>query len=1007
VRHTTRSSDPGPPAHWKSFEERLRSPGFLETLEREFPGLPSEALDPIGRRRFLTLMGASLGLAGATACTRQPAEHIVPYVQQPESVVPGRPLYYASAMPLDGYARGVLVETHEGRPTKIEGNPAHPASLGATDAFAQASVLDLYDPDRSQTLTHQGEIRPYSAFAAAMRAAIAAQRPRGGAGLRILTGTVTSETLGGQLDALLAELPEARWHVWEPLHRDRSLEGALAAFGRPVETIWRFEAAEIVLTLDADPFAEGPGSVRYARELARRRRPDGERSMSRLYAVESTATLFGAQADHRLLVPPSEVTRIAFALAEHLGVIEGPGLRALGERAAWVGALASDLLAHRGASLVIAGEPQPAAVHALAHAINARLGNHPSTVVQLEPVERRPVSRVESLRELVADMSAGRVDLLLILGGNPVYDAPADLDFAAALASVEQRVHLSPLVDETSELCQWNVPESHYLEAWSDLRAFDGTVSIVQPVIEPLYASRSAHELLAALGDGPVTGHAIVRGHWARRGLDERGWREALHRGVLPATQAPRLDLPVDADRVRRRAAQAVAGEPPDGLSVVFRPDPCIHDGRFANNGWLQELPKPLTKLTWDNAALVSVRTAARLGVGVEMSYRGGERGQALADMVELRHGGRSLEAAVWVVPDQPDDCLTIHLGYGRSRAGRSGTGRGFDAYRLRTAGEPWSAPIEVHRTGRRFALANTQGHWSLEGRDIVRSGSLERYRRDPTLAPPHAHGEPPAETSFYPPHVYAGHAWGMAIDTSVCNGCSACVVACQAENNVPIIGKDQVAAGRAMHWLRIDRYHKGPPEDPAALETYFQPMLCQHCELAPCEPVCPVAATVHSAEGLNDMVYNRCVGTRYCSNNCPYKVRRFNFFLYADWDTPSLKLLRNPDVTVRSRGVMEKCTYCVQRIQAARIRAEIESRPLADGDITTACEAACPTQAIRFGDLNDPESEVARLQAAPRAYGVLAELNTRPRTRYLAAVRNPNPAIRADAPIDPAHGEG
>jgi molybdopterin-containing oxidoreductase family iron-sulfur binding subunit len=992
---------------WQSLEEQAASPGFRASLDHEFTGLPADAADPLGRRRFLTLMGASLGLAGATACTRQPAELILPYVRQPEQDVPGRPVYYASAVPFAGFARGVLVETHEGRPTKIEGNPAHPASLGATDAATQASVLDLYDPDRSQTLTYLGEIRPHGAFLAALRAAMTAQRAVGGAGLRLLTGTVTSPTLGDQIEGLLAALPAARWHVWEPLHRDNSMAGARLAFGRPIDTIRRFEAAAVVLTLDADPFDADPASLRQAREFSRGRRPEGA-AMSRLYAVESAASLAGALADHRLLVRPSEVERIALALAEEVGVLGGRGASALGARGGWVAAAARDLLSHRGRGLVLAGEPLPPLVHALVHAINARLGNVGSAVVHVEPVDRHPVSRVDSLRALVEDMQAGRVDLLLILGGNPVYDAPADLDFAAALARVGQRVHLAPLFDETSELCQWHVPESHYLEAWSDVRAFDGTVSIVQPVIRPLYASRSAHELIAALGDAAeLQDHDRVRARWRSHGLDDPAWRRALHLGLVEGTAAARVDVEVDVDRLRGLAAERRPAPAAEGLEIAFRADPCVHDGRLANNGWLQELPKPLTKLTWDNAALVNPRTARRLGVGVQFSYRGGERGQAHADTVELRHAGRAVEAAVWVVPDQPDDCVTVHLGYGRRRAGRSGSGRGFDAYRLRTALAPWSGPVEVAPTGRRAVLANTQGHWSLEGRDIVRSGTLARYREEPSLAPGHAHGDPPSDLTLYPEYAYPGHAWGMAIDLSVCNGCSACVVACQAENNIPIIGKDEVAAGRAMHWLRIDRYHVGEPEAPDALETRFQPMLCQHCELAPCEPVCPVAATVHSAEGLNDMVYNRCVGTRYCSNNCPYKVRRFNFLLYADWGTPSLKLLRNPDVTVRSRGVMEKCTYCVQRINAARIAARLESRPIADGDVTTACEAACPTQAIRFGDLNDRVSRVAQLHASPRAYGVLAELNTRPRTRYLGAVRNPNPELEGTPGAAPDPHEG
>jgi molybdopterin-containing oxidoreductase family iron-sulfur binding subunit len=556
---------------------------------------------------------------------------------------------------------------------------------------------------------------------------------------------------------------------------------------------------------------------------------------------------------------------------------------------------------------------------------------------------------------------------------------------------VPLRVHLGLHVDETAERCHWQVPEAHSLEAWSDARAFDGTLTLLQPLIAPLYPSaRSAHEVLAAMSARPErSGYDLLREHWAAQptGAEfERGWRRALHDGVVPGQPAASPVSPAVSTGDWARAAPRPATA---GLEVVFRPDPTIHDGRYANNGWLQELPKPLTKLTWDNAALMGTETARGLGISIQFDSLGHH-----TDVVEIRLEGRSVKAPAWVVPGHPEGTLTLHLGYGRWRAGRVGTGAGFNAYALRTSTAPWWASgAEVRRTGERYRLACTQDHWSMEGRPIVRAASLEEYQKQPAFA--HEMGEEPGpETTLYPRFSYDGHKWGMSIDLNSCVGCNACMTACQAENNVPVVGKDQVARGREMHWIRIDRYYAGDPARPETVETYHQPLPCMQCENAPCEVVCPVAATVHSDEGLNDMVYNRCIGTRYCSNNCPYKVRRFNFFLYQDWDTPTFKLMRNPDVTVRSRGVMEKCTYCVQRINHARIDARNEGRPVKDGEIKTACQQVCPAEAIVFGDLNDPESRVARLKAEPRNYSLLAELNTRPRTTYLAAVRNPNPEM-------------
>jgi Fe-S-cluster-containing dehydrogenase component len=937
----------------------------------------------VDRRQFLRLMAASLALAGLGACTRQPDEKILPYVRQPEHLVLGNPLYFATAMPLAGIATGLLVESHEGRPTKVEGNPEHPASLGTTDAWAQASILGLYDPDRSQVVTSAGTIRTWGAFRTALDAAVAAQRSHRGAGLRLLTETVTSPTLAAQIADLLDDFPQARCYQWEPAGRDNARAGSRQAFGTYVETRLQLDGADVILSLDADFLACGPGSLRHARDFARRRSVAGERpNMNRLYVVEGTPTVTGAKADHRLPIRAGDVEAFARAVAAGIGVqVQGGDGELARTHAAWLAAVARDLQDHRGASVVIAGERQPAAVHALAHAMNHALGNVGRTVVYTDPVEAGPTDQMASLRELVAEMDAGTVELLVVLGGNPVYTAPADLEFAARFDRVALRVHLGLYHDETAELSHWHVPEAHYLESWGDTRGWDGTVSILQPLIAPLYGGRSAHEMLALFSDQPTrTTYDIVRDYWQRRAraVDfEAFWRAAVHAGVVPDTALPVRSVALRTGWDTPPAPSA----PSDRLEIAFRPDPKVFDGRFANNGWLQELPDPVTKITWDNAALVAPATAER-------------RGLANGDVVELHYQGRTVSAPVWIVPGHAQGAVTVALGYGRRRVGSVGNDVGFDAYRLRTSDAPdFGGDLEMAPTGRTHAFATTQHHHGMDGRPLALSATLAEYLREPHFAPERIEAPAP-ETSMFPPHPYPGYAWGMAIDLGACIGCNACAVACQAENNIAVVGKEEVARGREMHWIRIDRYWSGDLDNP---ETIYQPVPCMHCENAPCEVVCPVNATVHSSEGLNEMVYNRCVGTRYCSNNCPYKVRRFNFFLFQDWTTESLKPMRNPDVTVRSRGVMEKCTYCVQRIEEARIVTARENRPIRDGDVLTACQQACPTQAIVFGNVNDPESRVAKLKAEPRNYALLGELGTRPRTTYLAAVRNPNPALAGE----------
>jgi molybdopterin-containing oxidoreductase family iron-sulfur binding subunit len=974
--------------YWRSLEEVAETPEFKEFLHREFPQNASEWLDPVGRRGFLKLMGASLALAGVSACTRQPDEAIVPYVSQPEELVPGKPLFYATAMPFAGSGVGLLVESHEGRPTKIEGNPDHPSSLGATDLFAQAAILGLYDPDRSQTITHLGEIRSFDSFGAAMRPVLEAQLASQGSGIRILTETVASPTLGAQIQELLGRFPRAKWVQWEPFGRHNVREGSRLAFGEYVDAQYSVEKADVILSLDADFLCSGNSGLRHARAFASRRRIEGDRAqLNRFYAVESTPTNSGTKADHRLPLRASEIESFARAVASALGVV-GAGSATLPEAAQrWIGPLVKDLQAARGRSLVIAGEGQPPAVHVLAHAMNAALGNVGATVVYTQTAEIRPINQRAALQELVGEMYAGTVSLLIVLSTNPVYTAPADLSFVSAMQKVALRVHLGPYHDETAAQCHWHIPETHFLEAWSDVRADEGTVSIVQPLIAPLYSGRSAHEVMSAFSEGGArSGYDIVRSYWLSTAPTtfDQTWRKWLHDGVIPNTAfAPKTvtlqtNLPTSTPTTALRAG---------AVEVVFRPDPSVYDGRFANNPWLQELPKSLTKLTWDNAALIAPATADRLKLIPRM--RNSQDVASRVPIVELQRGDRKLRIPVWLTPGQAEDTLTLHLGYGRTRGGQVADRIGVDVNVLRTLAAPDVltdvVPID---TGDSEELASTQDHWALEGRNIVREATVAEFEKDPTFAARQEH-QPLTGLSMYPGYDYSkGYQWGMTIDQNVCTGCNSCVVACQAENNVPVVGKAQVLKGREMHWLRVDRYYSGDIDNPT---TFHQPMPCQQCETAPCEVVCPVAATTHSDEGLNDMVYNRCVGTRYCSNNCPYKVRRFNFLLYADWNTPSLKSMRNPDVTVRSRGVMEKCTYCVQRINQARVAAKLEDRQIRDGDVITACQAACPTDAIVFGNINDKGSRVSQRKASPLNYPLLAELNTRPRTTYLAIVWNPN----------------
>ncbi len=997
IRERLRSKEG--PAYWRSLEELAADPEFREALSREFPEGASNWDDGLSRRDFLGVMGASLALAGLVGCGYQPPEKIVPYVNAPESFVPGKPLYYATTVPLRGIGTGVLVESHMGRPTHVEGNSVRAEELGGMDILTQGSLLTLYDPDRSQNALYLDQILSWDSFVAYMQPRLAGLRESGGEGLRILTDTVTSPSLLDALDGLLAAFPNARRHRWEAVSSHNRRAGTAQAAGRDLEPWYRFDRAARILSLDADFLNSIPENVGPTRRFAEGRRARaGNQDLNRLYVVEPTPTLTGAAADHRLPLRASEVAPFARALARRLGLATaGPEWAPpSGSQKRWLSAVADDLRSHPGASIVVAGEGQPPELHALALQMNRALGNVGSTVLLRPPLDPLPEAPEASMAELARDMKAGKVSTLVILGGNPVLTAPADLGFADALGAVELSIHLGLFRDETAHRTTWHLPAAHPLESWGDCPDADGTIILMQPLIAPLYDGRTPHEVVAFLSGVDYPGaYELTRGYWQRRlnlqgEAFETAWRSALHDGYVHATRVEPDGGPAagggGGPRDQAEAPSSAPGSPPSGsgspasapgdYEVVFRPDPMVFDGRYANNGWLQELAKPNTKLTWDNAAYLSPRSAEELGV---------ERG----DVVRVTLGGRRLEAPVLVVPGQADRSVALFLGYGRTRAGRLGNGRGYDAYPLRTSGALWFAGgAVVERTGGHRHLVTTQHHWNMEGRSIICEAGLADFLRDPRSPLKDHEG---AGSTVLPFYQYTGNSWGMSIDLTACIGCSACTIACQSENNIPVVGRDQVDKGREMQWIRIDTYYEGDLENP---RTSHQPVPCMQCDKAPCELVCPVDATSHSSDGLNMMIYNRCIGTRYCSNNCPYKVRRFNFLHFSDSDTESFKAMRNPNVTVRGRGVMEKCTYCVQRIEEARITATKEERSIGDGEVVTACQSACPTRAIWFGDMNDPKAKINDLKSQPHNYGLLAELNTLPRTSYLAKIRNPNPDL-------------
>jgi molybdopterin-containing oxidoreductase family iron-sulfur binding subunit len=1012
---------------WRSLDELEQSPEFRQFVEREFPTAASEIPEGVSRRRWLQLMAASFVLAGVAGC-RWETEKIAPFARRPPSRVPGEPEKYATAFEWAGRVRHLLVTCIDGRPIKIEGNPDHPESRGASDAVSQACILDLYDPDRTPTLKQiQGGrtfTRTWEDFADWGRRHFDGFAEQQGRGLALLFEPTTSPSVQALMGSIIERLPQARLYENDAASAVNERAGSLLAFDRRVTTRFDLTKAKIIFCLDADLLGGAADSLRHAREYAARRDPEGS-WMNRLYSVESQMSVTGAAADHRLALRSGDIPTLLNVVEERLRhrlrdehrddialtslkqSLPGFPEQKLERVARFVEALTDDLAANRRESAIVVGPCQPPSIHARVHALNALLGNVDHTVHY--GADPSYVENAKRLRDFAEDAARGAIDTVVILGTNPVASAPIAMKVADGLAEVRHKICLSLYEDETARLCDWRLPLAHPLESWGDVRSSDGTVSVTQPLIEPLLGGKSIVEVLAMLLGDRRDASEIVRetlGSQRPSALTDSEWRRTVHDGLLPNSAFSPITPKLIAKRFdegpeQREGAIGDLQRSPNKVEIVFAHSHALHDGRLANNAWLQETPDPITKLTWDNAAVLSPATAERLGV---------EHGT----LIDLRRRGECVRLPAFLLPGQAENSIGLTLGYGRRSAGRVGGSDdleaapvGVDVNPLRDSPSEFIiAGVQITPTGIPYELATTQNHhavdplaWDEVGQrvgDLVREGTLTEYQRHPDFASHQGH-HPPNESLWQEPS-YDDRAWGMAIDLNKCIGCNACVVACQAENNVPIVGKEQVLKGREMHWIRVDRYFSGDVEEPS---VSHQPVACHHCENAPCEQVCPVAATVHSDEGLNDMIYNRCVGTRYCANNCPYKVRRFNFFDYnQNLESPGAELVQlgvNPEVTVRSRGVMEKCTYCVQRIQRAKIDAASDGRPVRDGETVTACQQACPAQAIEFGDLNDRDSRVARAHADPRAYGMLAELNVKPRTKYLARIRNPHPLLTDD----------
>ncbi len=1008
------------PNYWKSLNELARNKEYEKFVEREFPENATELNDQVSRRSFLRVMGASIAMAGFAAC-RRPVQKILPYSKMPEDVVPGNPMYYASAMPFQDSLTGIVVENNEGRPSKIEGNDLHPASNGNTDIFGQASILDMYDPDRSRYVRRDGERSSYDDFEKFCQEYFS-DTSRNIAFVSEANSSPTYQRLKNQA---LDQFSNARWITYEPFGEDNALEGTNLAFGQRLRTVNLFDEANVIVSFDDDFInpATHKNSVENTRRFtAGREIASTDDDMSRFYAVESTYTLTGSNADNRLRLKSGHIGQFIYALAAELtGSLNG--LSAFNDYEndfsdhEWIEVLAEDLLANMGSSILTVGSDHKPELHATVAAINKALGNDGNTVSYLEVPHVGDQDNREAFAELTEDLNNGTVDTIVLVGTNPAFTAPSDLNFVEALDNAGEVIHLSDYYDETSKLARWHINRTHYLETWGDGYSFTGTRSIIQPQIEPLYSGISETEFLSTIIGGSRTeSHELVRQTWQEFYSDNftANWEKALHDGIAEDEGFESITVDIS-NQFSSDIQESISQESSsDGMELVIRPDSTIFDGRYANNGWLQELPKPMTKITWDNVALMSKKTADELGV----SEAG--LGRSEVEVIKIRVGDNEVEMPAWVQPGHADDSITVTVGYGRDGIGRVANGAGVDTYPLRTTDTMFFASdVEISVTDKTYEIASTQDHNSMEGRSLLRHATLEAYRENPdfsrydsaygaelpgqSYAQEKGYDDPLSIFDAITEQDYPDYEpqWGMAIDLNACTGCGVCTIACQAENNIPVIGKREVSNGREMHWIRNDRYFEGDVNDPKALH---QPVPCMHCELAPCEQVCPVAATTHSDDGMNQMTYNRCIGTRYCANNCPYKVRRFNFFNYSkeyltQGDDPEIiQMAMNPEVTIRFRGVMEKCTYCVQRVNRAKRKTQIETNGATkkpeDGSVQTACQEACPADAIYFGDLTDPDSKVTQTKRNNRNYLMLEELNTRPRTSYLAKLHNPNPKL-------------
>lgn len=972
--------------YWRSLNDLAKTPEFKERLAHEFPGgLNDIPQRTISRRGFLGLMSGTLAMAGLAGC-RKPIEKIVPYVNPPEEVIPGIANFYATNMPFKTSAFGLIAEAHEGRPTKLEGNKEHPASLGAANLYMQASVMDLYNPDRLQKVIHDGVEKDWDQFVTAWRDLREKYLQNRGKGLAIISESFSSLTASRLLEQFSRSFPEAKTAAWEASELTAP-DNIVEIDGRDYRRMYRLRKAKVILTLEYDLFSANPEMVTNASGFSsgrRLRKPQD--SMNRLYSVESNYTLTGAMADHRLKLSAGLIPGFLLALTAELSkmgvLIDLPaefknytGKFEFDQK--WLSAVADDLAANRGKSLIAAGSALGKDVLQLVQALNEALGNIGETV-EFREAEDVFVSDSDAVEEIFA--APDQVETLIIIGGNPAYDTPTNWKVSDAIRKIPNTVHLTNFANDTSVLCNWQINRTHYLEQWGDVRAVDGTAGIIQPLIAPLYDGKAEIELWSLLATGEnARGYDIVRETWndlIRRGNFDKEWNKVLHDGLLVGSEAeiktPRLSR--NEINIINRDSFTEIIPTKESLEINLYLSPALYDGRYAENGWMQELPDPVTKLTWDNAALVNIKTAGELGV------KPGE-------FVRISLEGNELDIPVWIQPGLADFTVAIALGYGRKEGSQTARNVGFNGYRILSDKKYIYHGARITASDKMHTFANTQDHSAMEGRAIVREANLEDYRKNPKFAPEMVE-HPPLESIFTEQSYDKGYQWGMTIDLNSCIGCGACTIACQSENNIPVVGKKQVHLGREMHWLRNDRYFVGEPDDP---KIVIQPMPCQHCENAPCETVCPVAATVHDKEGINAMVYNRCIGTRYCSNNCPYKVRRFNFFNYTKDYTPTVKMQQNPDVTIRFRGVMEKCTFCIQRINRTKQKAKKEKRTVRDGEILSACQQTCPVNAIQFGNINDKESMVSKSKEIDRNYALLAEFNVKPRNTFLAKIRNPH----------------